>query len=119
MGNYLGEFTNEIDPKDGNYIIEFVSAGPKNYAFLLDTGKTKSTIKGITQNNVTSLIIKYESIKNIVCNDRSAKISVKHLRFIRDNKKWNVSTQDIYKTYGFVYDKRVLKTDLSTKPYGF
>ena len=120
LGNYLGQFTNEIDPKDGNYIVEFVSAGPKNYAYLLDTGISKCTVKGITQNNVVNLTINYESIKNIVCNDRSGKLMVKQLSFIRDNKKWNVSTQDIDKTYGFVYDKRVLKqSDLSTKPYGF
>ena len=119
LGNYLGDFTNEIDPKDGNYIVEFVSAGPKNYAYLLDTGISKCTIKGITQNNVTNLKINYESIKKIVCNDRTVKIRVQQLRFIRDNKKWNVSTHDSFKTYGFVYDKRVLKSDLTTKPFGY
>ena len=43
LGNFLGQFTNEIDPRDGLYIIEFVSAGPKNYAFKLNTGITKYT----------------------------------------------------------------------------
>ena len=37
LGDYLGQFTNEIDPSEGNHIIEFVSAGPKNYSFKLDT----------------------------------------------------------------------------------
>ena len=31
LGNYLGEFTNELD--DGDYIVEFASGGPKNYGF--------------------------------------------------------------------------------------
>ncbi len=29
LGDFLGEFTNEIDPSEGNLIVEFVSAGPK------------------------------------------------------------------------------------------
>ena len=32
IGNYLGELTNEISAQDG-YIVEFVSGGPKNYAY--------------------------------------------------------------------------------------
>ena len=46
LGDYLGELTNEISSKDGNFIDEFISAGPKNYAYKLDTGVTKCTIKG-------------------------------------------------------------------------
>jgi hypothetical protein len=49
-GEYLGDLTDEIDPKDGNYIVEFVSAGPKNYAYKTDKGVTKCTIKGFTLN---------------------------------------------------------------------
>ena len=42
-GNYLGDFKNEISE---GYIQEFVPAGPKNYAYRLNNGKTKCTIKG-------------------------------------------------------------------------
>ena len=120
MGNFLGEFTNEIDPKDGDFIIEFVSAGPKNYAFKLNTGLTKCTVKGITLHHVACLTINYESIKDIVCGDQEKKLTVKQLKFKRDNKEWNVSTEENDKSYGFVYDKRILKkTDLSTLPFGF
>ncbi len=66
LGSYLGEFTNEIDPKDGEYIIEFVSAGPKNYAYKLNTGVTKCVVKGINLNHIASLTINYDSIKEIV-----------------------------------------------------
>jgi DNA polymerase elongation subunit (family B) len=38
LGDYLGEFTNEID--DDDYIVEFVSAGPKNYSYLTKNGKS-------------------------------------------------------------------------------
>ena len=40
IGDFLGEFTNEIDPNEGKEIVEFVSAGPKTYSYKLDTGIT-------------------------------------------------------------------------------
>ena len=119
LGNYLGEFTNEIDPSDGEYIVEACCAGPKNYSLKFNTGKTKSTVKGINLHHVASVTIDYESIKDVVCNDQSKQLHVKQLKFTRDNKKWLVWTSEIDKTYSFVYDKRVLKQDLSTLPYGF
>ena len=33
LGDFLGQFTNEIDPREGTHITEFVSAGAKNYAY--------------------------------------------------------------------------------------
>ncbi len=38
VGDYLGQFTDELDKEDGNYIKEFVTTGPKSYAFETDTG---------------------------------------------------------------------------------
>ena len=38
LGDYLGELTNELD--DGDHIATFVSAGPKNYAYKTESGKT-------------------------------------------------------------------------------
>ena len=52
LGNYLGQFTNEIS--EGKYIQEFVSAGPKNYAYKYDNGIKHCTIKGFTQNYLTN-----------------------------------------------------------------
>jgi hypothetical protein len=119
LGDYLGEFTNEIDAKEGNYIDEFVSAGPKNYAYKLDTGITHCTVKGFTLNHIASLSINYDSIKNIVCEDRTKKLNVRQVKFTRNNKLWEIYTENIDKLYGFVYDKRILYDNLTTKPYGF
>ena len=44
LADYLGKFTNEI--KNDNFIQEFVSAGPKNYGYLMDNGKSVEN-KGI------------------------------------------------------------------------
>ena len=116
LGNYLGQFTNEIE--DG-YIEEFVSAGPKNYAYKLNNGKTNCTIKGFTQNHVTSLKLTYESIKNIVCENQNKKIPVDQLKFVKNKKQWTIKTNIEKKNYGFVYDKRALFEDLTTLPFGY
>ena len=119
LGDYLGELTSEIDPKEGNYIDEFVSAGPKNYAYKLDSGITHCTVKGFTLNYIASLTINYDSIKKIVCEDQKKKLNVKQRKFNRNNNEWVVNTEYIDKSYGFVYDKRVLNEDLTTLPYGY
>jgi hypothetical protein len=119
LGDYLGELTDEISPKDGNYIKEFVSAGPKNYSYTLDTGKQKCVVKGFKLNVCTSQHINYDSIKNIVLNDKTNIIQVDQLKFSRNKEKWEVNTSMIKKNYRFVYDKRILNDDLSTLPYGY
>ena len=123
LGNYLGDFTNEIDPRDGNYITEFVSAGPKNYGYKLDTGITECVVKGITFNSLTSEKINFESIRDIVCAPAprfQQTAQVPQFRFIRDRDKWVVTTTVLQKTYRVVYDKRVINDDdLSTLPYGY
>jgi len=117
LGNYLGQFTDEIDKNEGNYIVEFVSAGPKNYAYKLDTGITHCTIKGFTLNYLTSLKINFDTIKDIVCNNQKLKIQSEQSKFIRNKKDWTIKTECENKQYGFVYDKRALFTDLTTLTY--
>lgn len=119
LGDYLGQFTNEIDSNEGNHIVEFVSAGPKNYAYKLDTGKTHCCVKGFSLNHVASLTINYESIKNMVQNNQNSKLDVEQQTFVRNKKNFKISTEIVNKKYGFVYDKRVLKKDFTTLPYGF
>ena len=116
LGNYLGQFTNEIDE---GYIEEFVSAGPKNYAYKLNNGKTHCTIKGFTQNHLTSLKLTYDSIKSIVCENQSSKIQVDQLKFTKNKKDWKIRTNIEKKNYGFVYDKRALFENLTTLPFGY
>ena len=117
LGNYLGQFTNEIE--NGLHIEEFVSAGPKNYAYKLNNGKTHCTIKGFTQNHLTSLQLTYDAIKDIVCENQDKKITVDQMKFVKNKKEWNIKTKIEKKNYGFVYDKRVLFEDLTTLPFGF
>jgi hypothetical protein len=119
LGDFLGEFTNEIDPSEGNEIVEFVSAGAKNYAFKLDSGITHCKVKGFTLNFKTSKIIDFEKIKNIVSSDTLLTETVENNTIVRDKKDWSLRTKSQNKVYRLVYDKRVIQHDLSTLPYGF
>ena len=118
-GKYLGQLTNEINEKDGKHIIEFVSAGPKNYCYKLDGGKTKALVKGFALNNTSSKEINFESIRNIVTTDQSKQIITDQLRFSRDKVNWTNSTSIIKKSYRLVFDKRILFHDFKTLPFGW
>lgn len=117
LGTFLGEFTNEIDPKHGAWITEFVSAGPKNYAYKTDKGYTDCTVKGLSFNYLTSLILNYDVIKEIVTLDNKKSILVPQLKFKRDH--WHVRTGVEQKQYRYVYDKRIVMNNFETLPYGF
>ncbi|CAF1035618.1 unnamed protein product [Brachionus calyciflorus] len=58
VGDYLGEFADEVKKKGADHIVEFISARPKNYAYKLDN--------------------------DIVLNDRSKNIKVEQQKFTRD-----------------------------------
>lgn len=119
IGDSLGDWTREIPPEEGKYITEFVSAGPKNYAYKLDSGITHCTVKGFNLNYLASLKITFDSIKNIVTNDQEETIKVKQLQFRTNKTDWSVKASIVDKIYGFVYDKRILLENFDTLPYGY
>jgi hypothetical protein len=117
LGDFLGQFTNELD--EDEYIIEFVSGGPKNYAFKTNKGFVDCTVKGYPINYLTNLILNFESIKNCVMRDRKSTLTIPQLKFIKDKSEWLIKTEILNKEYRFIYDKRVLKEDFSTLPFGY
>ena len=119
LGDFLGELTNEISSKEGNYIEEFISAGPKNYAYKLDTRITECTIKGFTLNYITNLKLNFDPIKEIVLNENRKKLPIHKLKFTRDKTNWEINTSTIEKFYSFVYDKRIIIDNYETIPFGF
>ena len=76
LGNFLGEFTDELTCKETgckesnctktHYITEFISAGPKNYSFKTDVGTTVCKVRGFTLNKMNKLIINFDVMKDIV-----------------------------------------------------
>ena len=119
LGDNLGDWTNEISPAQGGHITSFVSAGAKNYAYDTPSGVIKCVVKGITLNNLASVKLNYESIKNIVVNDQTKTITVPQTKFTRNNMTWVVKTSSIDKKYGYYLKKRRVFSDLTTRPHGF
>lgn len=63
LGNYLGEFTDELC---GDYITEFVAAGPKNYAFRTSKGVNCCKIRGFTLHYENSKLLDMDTLKLLV-----------------------------------------------------
>ena len=60
-GSYLGDLTDELY---GNHITIFVSGGPKNYSYKLNTGKTVCKVRGITLNYRTQQEVNFAMMQN-------------------------------------------------------
>lgn len=131
LGEYLGDLTNELACKeigctgcrDGHWIEEFVSCGPKNYSFRLNTGEMYCKIRGFSLNYKNSQILNFESMKKAlyawIQNKEVPLVTVK--TEIHRNKHENpvVYTTQVKKHYSVVYDKRRVLTDTTTVPYGY
>ncbi|KAL5022568.1 hypothetical protein ScPMuIL_001723, partial [Solemya velum] len=63
LGDYLGELTNELEGDD--YITEFVSGGPKNYAYRTNTGKTTCKVRGFSLHFTNMQIINFDTMKTV------------------------------------------------------
>ena len=122
IGNNLGELTNEINPKDGNFIKTFLTGGPKNYCYALDTGKTVCKVRGITLNHETSKIINFDTLNEMLKpNSELEKVTVPLKdKITRDTKTKQIVNKNTHKDYRVVYTKRVRQENgIDTLPYGY
>ena len=69
LGDYLGELTDELD--SGEHIVEFVSGGPKNYAYKTNSKKETCKVRGFTLNYTNSQLINFDSVKHIAADPKS------------------------------------------------
>ena len=131
LGNYLGQLTNELTCKElgcksenceGHWIEEFISCGPKNYSFRVNTGEIVCKVRGFSLNYRSSLILNFQSMKDCLYAWKEKKplemITVK-TEIRRDKHDPKVYNRIISKHYGVMYDKRRILPDLTTLPYGF
>lgn len=116
LGNYLGDFTDELD---GEYIVEFVALGPKNYAYLTSSGHMVCKIRGFTLNHKNSQVLNFEVLKEIVQTSDTKVIETENFKITRDIKKMKINTKIEKKRYKFNFDKRVIRDDFFTFPYGY
>lgn len=121
LGNFLGDMTDELD---GGYIREFVSCGPKQYAYIRvkdDEEDMCVKIRGFTLSCSAALRLNFESMKRILfawlANDKH-QIDVVSPQ-IRRTKDHNIVTRVSSKSYGVVYDKcRVIDSTVCI-PFGY
>ena len=131
LGPYLGQLTDELSCKElgckkesceGHWVEEFVSCGPKNYSFKVNTGEVVCKVKGFSLNYNASLVLNFESMKEALLawkmNKPKELITVK-TELQRSKIKREVTNRVVAKHYGVVYDKRVVRPDFTTVPFGY
>ena len=125
LGNYLGDFTSELD--DDDYIVEFVSGGPKNYGYKTNKGHAKCKVRGFRLNSEGKSQLNYNVMRQNVLDEiqkplqkpRQTPVN-KTYQIVRDPKTYELYTYPDKKSYKLVYDKRVVDAaTLKTYPYGY
>ena len=118
LGDHLGELTNELD--DNDWIVVFVSAGPKNYVYKTHQGKTCCKVRGIMLNFRAGEKVNFETMVDLVEKQDGSIITVHNPHKItRDSTERVIVSQPQDKQYKVVYNKRVIQPDLDTLPYGY
>ena len=126
LGQYLGQFTNELDdPSD--YITEFAAAGPKNYGYRTLKGKTECKVRGFTLNVRGKEVLNFETMKKNILSElddpqeerRIIKVTNPN-HFKRDSTNKSIKLVNQVKQNGLVFNKRVIdpKTKISF-PFGY
>ena len=120
LGDFLGQLTDELG---GHYITEFVSAGPKNYAYRMSNGECCCKVKGFSLNNTNSAKINFDTMKEEVfrfCRgEGSSGIKTSMKKICRDKHHFRLYNRDEHKADQVVYDKRVIMPNKDTIPYGY
>ena len=122
LGDYLGELTDELN---GDYITTFLSGGPKNYGYITNTGEAVLKIRGISLTYDATKILNIGTMRDLVDSyvtdgDRHEKVTITiPYKITRDKKEKNIVTKRTKKDYRVVYNKRVVKENYETVPYGY
>ena len=125
LGDYLGEFTTELDGDD--YIVEFVSGGPKNYGYQTKKGHVECKVRGFHLNSEGKSQLNYSVMRQNVLDEIQKPLQkprqtqvVKTYQIVRDPKTYELYTFPDSKFYQLVYDKRVVDpVTFQTFPYGY
>ena len=119
LGDYLGEFTSELDADD--YIVEFVLGGPKNYGYKTKNGKVECKVRGFRLNSEGKTQLSYDVMRQDVFDEiqrpqkepRQTQV-VKTHQIVRDAK-----TYDLY-TFPSVTNWCMTRgSSIPTCPYGY
>ena len=107
-GSFLGDLTDELK-KPGDYITEFVSGRPKNYAFKTCLGDNVCKVKGFSFNHKNSKLINFESMLGLVSRPQNQKDKKRK----RNNKQSEEEVDKIIVTN----DRKITRQKLKRKIY--
>lgn len=123
LSSYLGGLTNEVaDSGNGEYITEFVTCGPKNYAYKISNGECVVKVKGFRLNYRTSKLINMDTMKSLVrdMKDNKTITVVNEHKITREPITSKLINKREEKKYQLVYDKRMIVGEgPETLPYGY
>ena len=97
LGDYLGEFTSELE--DDDYIEEFVSGGPKNYGYKTKNGQVECKVRGFRLNSEGKTQLNYDVMRQNVLDEiqhpqkkpRQTRVIKTH-QIVRDAKTYDLYT---------------------------
>jgi hypothetical protein len=125
-GDRLGDMTDELKP--GEYISEFVSAGPKNYAYKIcerSSGKVQTVckVRGITLNYSASRLVNFDVIKYMILNGGpDDTVTVQTDKKIKRKKRGAgvaIVTETEEKIYKECFQKSGRLNDNTSVPFGY
>ncbi|KAK3743886.1 hypothetical protein QZH41_007923 [Actinostola sp. cb2023] len=102
LGDYLGDLTSELKP--GDFIREFVSTGPKSYAYVTDQGHKEVKCKDIPLNVTSSAVVNFKSMLRLVEGMQEKYVVTEPHRIQRDAKRRQLKTVQVSKDFRVVYD---------------
>jgi hypothetical protein len=113
--------TSELKPDE--HIVEYVGAGPKNYAYKTSNSKTVCKVRGITLNYNASQLVNFDKMKEMILNrDPNETITVHTEKKIKRKKTHGgvqIVTEPEDKIYRVCFLKRRRLSDNSSVPFGF
>lgn len=123
-GNYLGEMKDELN---GDVIVEFVAAGPKNYGYVTKDGKVVCKVRGFCLNSEGSAQLNFEVMrKNVLDEVKDPKSKPREITVVQSNHivrnatTYELCTYPQYKRYRVVFNKRALDPiTFQSYPYGY
>lgn len=107
-GKELGDFASELS--EGDHLQEFLSGGPKNYAYQTALGKEVIKIKGICLHSKNREVLHFDSIRQVVLGELSQLKTPEENRISRTKQKTLVNVK-FSKVYRNTFAKRVLSSD--------
>jgi hypothetical protein len=128
-GDNLGAMSSELKP--GVFIQEYVSGGPKNYAYktvnsVIGEQKTVCKLRGITLNYRTLQLVNFDTIKVMIMNrDMKETITVHTSRKIKrktgreGDGRINIISEPENKIYRVSFLKRMRLADNTSVPLGY